>query len=98
MLKTFPACFWIAAALALVLSARAKPATNHWAFQPPIRPAVPQLKGSWVRNPVDAFVLQRLQKEKLKPSPEAGKNTLLRRLSLDLVGLPSSISEVDTFV
>lgn len=63
-----------------------------------MRPAVPQLKSPWVRNPVDAFVLQRLQKEKLKPSSEADKNTLLRRLSLDLIGLPPSISEVDTFL
>ena len=51
-----------------------------------------------MRNPVDAFVLQRLQKEKLKPSPESDKNTLLRRLSLDLIGLPPSIGEIDAFL
>ncbi len=85
-------------AFALVLSSRAERATNHWAFRAPVRPAVPQLKDRWIRNPIDAFVLQRLQKEKLKPSPEADKTTLLRRLSLDSIGLPPSIAEVDAFL
>src|SRR6185295_17287045 len=52
----------------------------------------------WVRNPIDAFVLARLEKEKLKPSPEADRPTLIRRLSLDLTGLPPTIAEVDRFV
>jgi mono/diheme cytochrome c family protein len=79
--------------------ARAKDPTKHWAFIPPVRPKAPPVANRrWVRNPVDAFILARLEKEKLKPSPEADKVTLLRRLSLDLIGLPPSIAEVDGFL
>src|SRR5262249_39751067 len=63
------------------------------------RPAVPAVRGaSWVRNDLDAFVLARLEKEKITPSPEADRVTLIRRLSLDLLGLPPSPEEVDAFV
>jgi hypothetical protein len=76
-----------------------KASTNHWAFRAPVRPPVPQVNETdWVRTPVDNFVLARLEKEKLKPSAEADPVTLLRRLSLDLVGLPPSIEEVDAFL
>ena len=68
---------------------------NHWAFQPPVRPPVPP---SAVRSPIDAFILARLQKEGLKPSPAADKVTLCRRLYLDLIGLPPTPREVDEFV
>jgi mono/diheme cytochrome c family protein len=72
---------------------------KHWAFTAPTRPKVPQLKNAgWVRDPIDAFIVERLDKEKLQPSPEADKVTLLRRLSLDLIGLPPTIEEVDAFV
>jgi Protein of unknown function (DUF1549)/Protein of unknown function (DUF1553)/Planctomycete cytochrome C len=72
---------------------------KHWAFIAPARPAVPQVKNSrWIRNPIDAFIDGRLEKEKLQPSPEADKVTLLRRLSLDLIGLPPTIEEVDAFL
>jgi mono/diheme cytochrome c family protein len=68
----------------------------HWAFVAPQRPLVPQVKDSgWVRNPIDTFILARLEREGLRPSAEAGRETLLRRLSLDLVGLPPTIPEVD---
>ena len=61
---------------------------EHWAFKPPVRPRLPPVKSkAWVRNPIDHFVLARLEKETLKPSPEADKVTLLRRLSLDLIKL-----------
>lgn len=74
-------------------------ATNHWAFKTPTRPMPPELKiQRWARNPIDRFVLDRLEKEKLQPSPEADKITLLRRLSLDLVGLPPTPQEVDAFL
>jgi hypothetical protein len=96
--NTFPARWLFVAVVALGLSSYAESATNHWAFCAPVRPAIPKLKSSWARNPIDAFVLQRLQKEKLKPSPDADKTTLLRRLSLDLIGLPPSIAEVDSFI
>jgi len=79
--------------------AKARDPRKHWAFTPPVRPKVPVVGNRrWVRNPVDAFILARLEKEKLKPSPEADKVTLLRRLSLDLIGLPPSIPEVDAFL
>jgi hypothetical protein len=72
--------------------------TRHWAFVPPVRPDLPGVtRGDWVRNPVDAFVLARLEKEGLKPSPEADRVTLLRRLSLDLTGLPPTPAEADAF-
>ena len=62
---------------------------RHWAFIPPVRPAVPSTsRADWVRNPIDAFLLARLDREGLKPSPEAERATLLRRASLDLTGLP----------
>ena len=65
------------------------PASGHWAFRPIRRPEVPRaLNSNWVRNPIDAFVLSRLQAEGLEPSPEAAPSTLLRRASLDLTGLP----------
>jgi mono/diheme cytochrome c family protein len=72
---------------------------KHWAFQPPVRPALPKVSDpNWVRTPIDAFVLARLDKEGLKPSPEADRITLLRRLHLDLTGLPPTVAEVDSFL
>ena len=71
---------------------------KHWAFIPPHRPKIPQVKQSgWVRNPIDAFVLARLEQQGLSPSPEANKSTVIRRLSLDLTGLPSTLPEQDQF-
>ena len=79
--------------------ADAKDPRQHWAFKPPIRPKVPAVKNkNWVRTPIDNYVLARLEKEGLKPSPEADKVILLRRLSLDLIGLPPTIAEVDAFL
>jgi mono/diheme cytochrome c family protein len=80
-------------------TARRKDPRDHWAFKAPVRPRVPEAKNKkWVRTPVDNFVLARLGREALKPSPEAGKVALLRRLSLDLIGLPPTVAEVDAFV
>ncbi|HEX4772957.1 MAG TPA: PSD1 and planctomycete cytochrome C domain-containing protein [Bryobacteraceae bacterium] len=71
----------------------------HWAFIPPQRPALPDVKNqTWAKNPIDRFILARLEKEGLTPSPEADRVTLLRRLSLDLIGLPPTAEEVDAFV
>src|SRR5262249_51884865 len=71
----------------------------HWAFVPPRQVPLPKVKQSdWVRNPIDAFVLARLEAEGLAPSPQADKTTLLRRVSLDLVGLPPTPEEVDAFL
>ena len=71
---------------------------KHWAFVPPVRPAVPAVNSAWPKNPIDNFVLARLEKEGLTPSPEADRVTLLRRLSLDLIGLPPTPEEIDSFV
>jgi mono/diheme cytochrome c family protein len=71
----------------------------HWAFVSPKRPPVPEVKNkAWVRNPIDAFILHRLEQEGLSPAPEAPKETLIRRLYLDLIGLPPSPEEVDAFL
>ena len=73
--------------------------SDHWAFQPPRPPVPPAVKNeAWVRNPIDRFVLARLEKEGLAPSPEADRRTLIRRLSLDLIGLPPSLDEIDAFL
>ena len=75
------------------------PWKRHWAFRAPVRPSLPSIHdGKWPRNPLDRFVLARLEKEGLKPSLEAERVTLIRRLSLDLIGLPPTIEEVDAFL
>lgn len=72
--------------------------TRHWSFQPVTRPDVPNTNlQNWVRNPIDAFILQGLEKEGLKPSAEANRRTWLRRISLDLVGLLPTPQEVAMF-
>ena len=71
----------------------------HWSFTPPRASEPPKVNNTgWVRNPIDAFVLARLEQEGLTPSAEADKNALLRRLSLDLIGLPPTIAELDAFL
>src|SRR5262245_40532435 len=73
--------------------------SKHWSFQPIRRPTLPAVKDEqWVRNPIDRFILARLEKEQIHPSPEADRATLIRRVSLDLIGLPSTPAEVDAFV
>jgi mono/diheme cytochrome c family protein len=79
--------------------AQAKDPKQHWAFKPPVRPPAPQVRDKrWPRNEIDRFILARLEKEGLKPAPEADKITLLRRLHFDLIGLPPTIEEVDAFL
>ena len=74
------------------------PWQGHWSFLPVRRPAAPEVRHpAWVRSPIDAFILERLEKEGLLPSPEADPVTLIRRLSFDLTGLPPSSEEVDAF-
>ena len=71
----------------------------HWSFVPPKRPALPTVRNTaWGKNPIDRFILARLEQEGLKPSPEADRATLIRRLSFDLTGLPPTPAEVDAFV
>ncbi len=72
---------------------------THWAYVPPARPELPAVRNAeWVRNPIDNFILARLDREGLKPSPEADKETLLRRVTYDLTGLPPTPAEVDAFL
>jgi hypothetical protein len=72
---------------------------QHWSFVPPSRPAAPAVKEeSWVRNPVDAFILKPLEDSGLAPAPEADRTTLIRRLRFDLTGLPPTPEEVEAFL
>ena len=72
---------------------------EHWAFTTPVRPTPPDVKnGDWARNPIDAFILSRLEKEDLQPANEADKRTLIRRLSFDLTGLPPTREEIHQFL
>ena len=72
---------------------------DHWAYVAPKRPPLPEVKNkSWPRNDMDYFILSRLEKEGLQPSPETDKAALLRRLSFDLTGLPPTPAEVDAFL
>jgi len=72
---------------------------GHWSYLKIERPALPTVSNpAWAKNPIDSFVLQRLDQAGLKPSPEADRATLIRRLSFDLTGLPPTIAEVDAFV
>ncbi len=90
-----------------VLLASADPGTSaepaqgkaHWAFQKPGCPQPPAVQDrDWVRNPIDAFILTRLEKEGLRPAAGLDRAALLRRLSFDLTGLPPSPEEVDAFL
>ena len=75
------------------------PWATHWAYDPPKSPATPEVKiKGWVKNPIDNFVLARLESEGLKPSPEADRITLLRRLSFDIIGLPPTLGELSAFI
>jgi mono/diheme cytochrome c family protein len=71
----------------------------HWAFEVPTRPKLPVTKNTtWARNPIDRFVLHRLEAEGLSPLPEADRYTLARRAALDLTGLPPTLEMVDRFI
>lgn len=72
---------------------------RHWAFIPPVRPALPAVKDSdWPENGIDHFVLARLKRARLEPADEADKATLLRRVTFDLTGLPPTVEELDAFL
>jgi hypothetical protein len=75
------------------------PWQKHWSFLQPVRKPLPGVAGkTWARNAIDFFVLEQLEKKGLKPSTEASRETLLRRVSLDLTGLPPTPTELDAFV
>ena len=72
---------------------------GHWSFLPPSQPPVPKVQNTnWPRNPIDKFVLARMEQAGLHPSPEADRERLLRRITFDLTGLPPSIEEIDAFL
>ena len=72
---------------------------DHWSFKHPVRPETPAVEAiDWPRNPIDSFVLARLEQAALPPAPEADRRTLIRRLSLDLIGLPPTLNEVQAFL
>ena len=98
-----PICWvWVSVSLSAAEGPAGQPPRDpktHWAFRAPSRPKPPEVSDTqWGKNEVDAFILARLKREGLKPSPEADRTTLLRRLSLDLIGLPPNPDEVDAFV
>jgi mono/diheme cytochrome c family protein len=87
---------WPDAAGAVGSAQAAEEESKHWAYRRPARPAPPDVRDpGWVRTPIDRFILARLEKEGLKPSPDAPLETLVRRVSLDLIGLPPSPKELD---
>ncbi|HLJ55038.1 MAG TPA: DUF1549 domain-containing protein, partial [Chthonomonadaceae bacterium] len=74
-------------------------AAHHWAWQPIRAPSIPAVKNrAWVRNPIDAFILARLEARGLTPAPPADRRTLLRRVTFDLTGLPPTQDEIDAFL
>ncbi len=83
--------------------AASKPITdeqrNYWAFRKPSRPQIPKVKNrSWVRTPIDAFILAKLEEKGLQPSPLADKRTLIRRVTFDLTGAPPTPEEINAFL
>lgn len=93
---------WIAAGAEWPQTASDAPvqvASDHWAFQTPVRPAAPEVQNAdWPSNDIDRFILAKLESEGISPSPEADKVTLIRRLHFDLIGIPPTPEEVDQFV
>jgi hypothetical protein len=72
--------------------------STHWSFQPIANPPVPPIKSPWIINPIDAFILQKLQSRNWKPAPPATPRALLRRVYLDLTGLPPTLAEQEAFL
>ncbi|MFN9662882.1 MAG: PSD1 and planctomycete cytochrome C domain-containing protein [Akkermansiaceae bacterium] len=75
------------------------PYEKHWSFVPPAAAAIPKVKNAdWPHNPIDHFVLAKLEAKAIKPTPEASKETLIRRVTLDLTGLPPTLPEIEAFL
>lgn len=71
---------------------------RHWSFEPPVSPEIPAATGDRINNPIDHFVVRRLHQNSFNLAPAAGKETLLRRITFDLIGLPPTIQEIDDFL
>lgn len=91
---------WVAAGVPMpaALAKSRRPGADHWAFQPPRRATLPEAGAGWAKTPLDRFIATRLDEAKLKPSAEASRAVLLRRVSLDLTGLPPTPAELDAFL
>ncbi len=93
-------CSLIMAALPALAQDSSKPA-KHWSLLPRSKPVVPKFDApeqrKWVRNPIDAFILERLNREQLRPAKEADPRTLIRRVTFDLTGLPPTPEEIESF-
>src|SRR5262245_51987518 len=95
--QTVPAVAGASRPDALTGTRNSKP-ESHWSFKVPSCPIAPAVRNRrWMRNPIDAFVLAKLESQKVTPSPEADRTALIRRLSLDLLGLPPTPAEVAAF-
>src|SRR5262245_14486710 len=84
--------------LAMLWMAAPLLASDHWSLKPRTQPKPPEIKSRWIRNPIDSFVLDRLQKAGLKPAPEADAATLIRRITYDLTGLPPTPQYAEDFL
>lgn len=90
---------WVAALCAGRIALADTSVTNHWAYRPVERPSVPDVANQhWLQSPIDSFILARLEQHSVSPSPPAEPATLLRRVALDLTGLPPSPTDVSTFL
>jgi hypothetical protein len=99
ILKLALVCLTVGCAVSFAATPTLEIGRKHWAFQPLQKASLPVVKdAAWVRNDVDWFVLATLEAKGLKPSSEADRRTLIRRVSFDLIGLPPSPEEVDAFV
>src|ERR1043165_47272 len=93
----------VSAVILLANSGRAQhsanPRSNHWAFNPPVLPRIPQVSNRrWIRSPIDSFILARLEAKGIPPPRTADRRTLLRRLYLDLIGVPPTPEEQHAFL
>jgi Protein of unknown function (DUF1553)/Protein of unknown function (DUF1549) len=101
MLPSLPRSIVVGLVLAIapIALAVAQERPTHWAYQTPRRPELPQVtEASWVRNPIDRFILSGLESAGFKHAPEADRLALLRRVTFDLTGLPPSLGEVESFL
>ena len=99
MKKAFSIACGVLLATTSLTAEDAKDAPRHWAYAPPARPALPEVEDpNWCRTPIDYFVLAMLENRGLQPSAETDRATWLRRVSLDLVGLPPSADEIEQFL
>lgn len=92
---------WVAGGLPMPAPtvANKQAGSEHWAFKPPVKHPLPEVRNkTWTKNPIDLFILARLEKANLQSSPEADKSTLLRRVHLDITGLPPTPAEMQEFL